>query len=807
MIITRIKLKPFAGIANAELTFTDGLNVIVGPNEAGKSTIFRALQKVLFTKTQLHKRNFEKEIVPCIPIDGDTASVELQFLYNGEQYTFQKTWGARKSAELILPTGSTLNDDDAIEQKLNEILPASEAAFKSILMTYQSGLQQTLQELKDEYPETLQNLGDLLRTALLNTDGVSVDKFKEQVNQLYDGQFRRWDSQRNQPEGGRGIENPWKKDFGSIVEAYYLKEKTRTVYKKAEMLEEKYDKLNKEIRDFDEAIGRMSEYINKNSSAVNDARERRTLQAELNSMKKDIDELKNVNENWPVVESNSKEIKFQLPALEEKFKELKEEKERAELMEANKPLIEKVEKVKRLQTELEKAQVELNKTKKLDREDLKKIRDANQFYEKMLNSIESGKLKAKFTAKRDNQIKVQIDFKPEELFSISETEAKEFEAGGRIKLEHSDWILDLTSGEGDFEKLEKELQAADQNLKKILEQYGIRTVNEAVAINEEYEQKFNEEKNAKKNLKSELGSDTLENLEKKIEIIKNLKPARDLATVAVEFNNTKRDIDSKKNELTHLENTLETYQEKYISKDQLLSNLAAKINDESVIKNKIEQLQPLPEGVSDVDAFIHEFEKTKEEFEKTRERRNTLAIEKARIEENLPEQSVEELHKDFILADEVFHSQLRKSKAIERLKEVTEKYIELLDTGTYEGLENDIAQYVAVMTGNRYSDIAMDDSLPKGFVRKDGKILPVEFLSGGTMDVLGLAIRLAMAKYFLGESDGFIVMDDPLVDLDPQRQIKAAQSIKEFAVNKQVILFTCNLHSAELMGGNVLEIN
>ncbi|MDP2207782.1 MAG: SMC family ATPase [Bacteroidota bacterium] len=807
MIITRIKLNPFAGIANAELTFTDGLNVIVGPNEAGKSTIFRAIQKVLFTKTQLHRRDFEKEISPCIPIDGDTASAEIQFSHNGEQYTFRKSWGARESVELILPTGSTLNDDDAIEQKLNEILPASEAAFKSILMTYQSGLQQTLQELKDEYPETLQNLGDLLRAALLNTDGVSVDKFKEQVNQLYDDQFRRWDSQRNQPEGGRGIENPWKKNFGSIVKAYYLKEKTRTEHKNAEMLEEKYDKLNKEIRDFDEAIGRMSEYINKNSSAVNDAHERRTLQAELNSLKKDIDELKNVNENWPVVESKSKEIKSQLPALEEKFKELKEEKERAELMEANKPLIENVERGKRLQTELEKAQAELNKTKKLDREDLKKIRDANQFYEKLLNSIRAGKLKAKFTAKRENQLKVQLDFKPKESFSISEAEAKEFEAGGRIKLEHSDWILELTSGEGDFEKLEKELQASAQNLKKILEQFDIRTVNEAVAINEEYEQELNAVKNAEKNLKSELGSDTLENLEKKIEFIKNLKPARDLATVAVEFNDTKRDIDSKKNELIKSEEFVGAYEKKYKTKDELLTKLAKAFGKENEINEKIEQLLPLPEGVSDFDAFIREFEETKGKLEEVREKKNNLAIEKARIEENLPEQSVEELYKDFILADEVFCSQLRRGKAIARLKEVTEKSVELLDIGTYEGLENDIGKYVAVMTGDRYSDIEMDGSLPKGFVRKDGKILPVEFLSGGTMDVLGLAIRLAIAKYFLGSSDGFLVMDDPLVDLDPQRQKKAAEIIFNFAMNKQTIIFTCNPEHAELLGGNILQLD
>jgi exonuclease SbcC len=79
--------------------------------------------------------------------------------------------------------------------------------------------------------------------------------------------------------------------------------------------------------------------------------------------------------------------------------------------------------------------------------------------------------------------------------------------------------------------------------------------------------------------------------------------------------------------------------------------------------------------------------------------------------------------------------------------------------------------------------------------------------STGTKDVLGIALRLAITKRFLEEKEGFIIMDDPLIDLDPNRQSKAADVIKDFAENKQLILLTYHPAHAKMLGGNQIELS
>ncbi len=152
----------------------------------------------------------------------------------------------------------------------------------------------------------------------------------------------------------------------------------------------------------------------------------------------------------------------------------------------------------------------------------------------------------------------------------------------------------------------------------------------------------------------------------------------------------------------------------------------------------------------------------------------------------------------------------------ERLKEearaltvVAEEFQALkdeLDGETFEPLARSFVRYLGPVTGGRYTAAELDGVVPGSIIRAKGGPLPVGLLSTGTAGGVALALRLAVAEYLLEDADGFMVMDDPLVYLDPERKAQAAAVLQDFARQKQLIITTCDPVTAELLGGNIMML-
>ncbi len=103
------------------------------------------------------------------------------------------------------------------------------------------------------------------------------------------------------------------------------------------------------------------------------------------------------------------------------------------------------------------------------------------------------------------------------------------------------------------------------------------------------------------------------------------------------------------------------------------------------------------------------------------------------------------------------------------------------------------AQYMSFMTGGRYSDVLINrDFSASAKTQDDAVARNSEYLSAGTLDLMYLAVRLAVCELAMpaGETCPLII-DDALVNLDEERLRQAMALLRELARSRQIILFTC----------------
>src|SRR5512134_3819949 len=95
----------------------DGITVISGANEEGKSTVLEAIRNVLFTR---HRTN--GAVADWMQPFGQSVrpEISLDFEIDGKRYALRKAFCRRSEAELTWTGGRATGD--AAEDKLQELL-------------------------------------------------------------------------------------------------------------------------------------------------------------------------------------------------------------------------------------------------------------------------------------------------------------------------------------------------------------------------------------------------------------------------------------------------------------------------------------------------------------------------------------------------------------------------------------------------------------------------------------------------------------------------------------------------------------
>lgn len=158
----------------------------------------------------------------------------------------------------------------------------------------------------------------------------------------------------------------------------------------------------------------------------------------------------------------------------------------------------------------------------------------------------------------------------------------------------------------------------------------------------------------------------------------------------------------------------------------------------------------------------------------------------------------------------------RRGALVDRLTELTRQYqalqlaMEVLGEADSEIsarfsplLGQRAGYYLDRLTGGAYKRVVFDKALVPSVEQGDESVSrDVLYLSGGTVDQVYLALRLAICDLtFPKEQACPIILDDALVSFDEGRMEQALKLFKELAAERQVLLFTCHRREAAFFDG------
>jgi len=811
MKIKNIHLKPFAGISDKKVEFYPGLTVILGPNEAGKSTLLNALKSVLFTEVELTKVRFDKLMKEYMPVKGgDTIRVSLEFQAEGKDYFLEKIWkrGNRKGSSILKsPDQGEFTIDGEVSRLIDELLPAHQGTINNILLTWQSTLDKTMNMLHDEDVNIRPDLGAILRSSVMETDGVSVEQLRSRLDREYEDYFQHWDIEKGAPENGRGINNPYKKGVGKILKAYYEKEGIEKDYNETCKVEIEIDEINKKIQDEESKQKKIKDEINQNKDKKSQIHERQQIENDLEKIVHGIEEIKKISKEWPIKENwLLNEVGPRVSKMEEKKEKLEKEKIEARQNQKNKEFRKWFKNLHKLHKKIEGAENKLFKAKKVTEEDIELLKNKKQEVKDLENEIKASKLTISFFAKNQQVLTLKDASERKETLSLRQGEKIEKTLQGKLILEHEDWKMEVQAGEGEIDRLICEKEEKTKEVEDEFKRLGIDTFEKAQSTNMEYERLRREVEYAKRSFIEELGEERYEELEDKYKQLGKEKQVRPLDKISAEQVRLELELEDLQKKKKEGEEQIKDWKEKYGSCDKMISMLGGKQHKQDELNEKLKNLAVLPDGFDDYKSFYDYIDRLNDNDRKLQEEISILREQKIITENQKPDQSSEELNIQLGESEQNFQRILLDGKAVAYIKEKANDLLGKMDTKTYEGFQKKFVKYFIYMSGNSFSRVEMEHDIPKKLIKGDGSELTYNLLSFGTKDTFSLALRLTMAEYFLRDKSGFLILDDPLVDMDPGRQALAAEQINEFAKTRQVIFLTCHPQTTKMLNAKCIKM-
>jgi len=638
MIVDKISLENWGKFRELiEINFSPGLNILYGPNEAGKTTLIDSVRCVFFTKHTSHSEKI-KSLIPWGSNLSPTSSIT--FVQNGACYRIKKRFISSEMSlleKLINDKWERIAEGDNADKKVIEIVGGKLPARGDTKPQFW-GLGQVLWMVQGQ-PFILQGVNEETLSSLQKLIGATIESNQERklfeiINEKFSSVFTL----------GR-------RDFKKGSEVKNLREKIEELEKgkkESEKIKKEKERLVREIED-DEVLFEKKKVILKDAlekkeklkQRVDLAHEHKTdrerlkeevkrISSEYQTLKKQVDSIKEGKKNIKDIELKNSSLEKEKEKLEKDLQDLKGEISKInenihrinqsielnddalqyariayDAVQKERELKEKQEVLKEVQDledELLKKQENLKKMKAPSKEEIRQIQEINQQIHDIKTKLDAIGLTTRIVANSDMYGEVYLDEKGVNL-KLRKGEKKSWKSHQTVRIRiNKVGDFEVKSGSEDVRKMKTNLEELEIEYEEALAPYATKDIGKLESLLQKKGEIEKDIKRIKKEIKRQTKGQKGTLKKDVVELAKRVKSNWNKIPVDSQFkkymeskdkSNVQKQLSQKIDELEGMLKNLKKEQKDF---NKLHLNLE---NKEKEIRNKFQELEKRIHGGSE----------------------------------------------------------------------------------------------------------------------------------------------------------------------------------------------------------------